>query len=100
MGATGLMAWFNVEVSQFVPRWWIDVALAIHFYEAILATLAIIVWHFYSVLFDPDTYPINWAWFDGKVSPEHMQHEHALAYREWLKSQGDEPEWKGTSEKH
>lgn len=99
MGVTGLMAWFSVEISQFVPRWWIEVAIAIHFYEAILATLAIIVWHFYSVIFDPDAYPINWAWFDGRVSPEHMQHEHALAYREWLKSQSGETEWKEPSEK-
>lgn len=99
MGVTGLMAWFSVEVSQFVPRWWIDVALAIHFYEAILATLAIIVWHFYFVLFDPDTYPINWAWFDGRVSPEHMQHEHALAYREWLKAQNEPDERQKSTER-
>jgi len=36
--------------------WWIDVATSIHFYEAILATLAIVVWHFYQVFLDPDVY--------------------------------------------
>jgi hypothetical protein len=54
------------------------VAVTIHFYEAILAVLAIIVWHFYSVFFDPDIYPNNTAWLDGRVSEEWYKEEHAL----------------------
>ena len=57
MGVTGLMVWFKMEVTQWLPRWAVDVALTIHYYEAILACLAIIVWHFYHVMFDPDVYP-------------------------------------------
>ena len=57
MASTGLMAWFKVGVGERVPGWWIDVAITIHFYEAVLATLAIIVWHLYGVMFDPDAYP-------------------------------------------
>jgi cytochrome b subunit of formate dehydrogenase len=78
MAATGLMLWAKVSVSRFLPRWWLDVATAIHFYEAVLATLAIVVWHFYGVFFDPDVYPMNWAWWDGKMSFEHYREEHAL----------------------
>jgi formate dehydrogenase gamma subunit len=78
MALTGLMIWFKVNTSMFVPRWWIDVATTIHFYEAILATLAIIVWHFYQVILDPDTYPVNFAFLDGKMSVEHYQEEHGL----------------------
>jgi len=76
MANTGLMLWFKVGVGNLVPRWWLDVATAIHFYEAILATLAIVVWHFYQVIFDPDVYPMNWAWYDGKMSVETYAHEH------------------------
>ena len=76
MAATGIMLWAKVTVGNHLPRWWIDVATAIHFYEAILATLAIIVWHFYQVFFDPDAYPMNWAWWDGKVPLEHYRAEH------------------------
>lgn len=79
MGVTGLMIWYNVATSRFVPRWWIDIATTIHFYEAILATLAIIVWHLYNVVADPDVYPMNWAWFDGKMSRHDYEHEHARA---------------------
>jgi cytochrome b subunit of formate dehydrogenase len=78
MADTGLMMWFMVRTTTLVPRWWIDVATAIHFYEAILATLAIIVWHFYQVILDPDTYPVNFAFLDGKMSVEHYQEEHGL----------------------
>jgi hypothetical protein len=36
------------------------------------------VWHFYQVFFDPDAYPMNWAWWDGQVPLEHYQAEHPL----------------------
>jgi cytochrome b subunit of formate dehydrogenase len=76
MGATGLALWCKIQVSHFAPRWVLDIATAIHFYEAILATLAILVWHFYAVILDPDVYPMNWAWYDGKVPIEHYVEEH------------------------
>ena len=78
MATTGLMLWAKVTVGDLIPRWWLDVAAAVHFYEAVLATLAIVAWHFYQVFFDPDTYPMNWAWYDGKVSLEHYREEHPL----------------------
>jgi len=78
MALTGVMMWAKVWVGDLLARWWVDVATAIHFYEAILATLAILVWHFYQVIFDPDVYPINMAWWDGKMPVENYRHEHAL----------------------
>lgn len=78
MGVTGLMIWFKMDVTQWLPRWMVDVALTIHYYEAILACLAIIVWHFYHVIFDPDVYPLNMACWDGKVSAHWQQEEHPL----------------------
>ncbi|HLA11262.1 MAG TPA: cytochrome c3 family protein [Pyrinomonadaceae bacterium] len=96
MGLTGLMIWFKLGIFAFLPRWAIEVAIAIHFYEAVLATLAIIVWHFYHVIFDPDVYPINWAFYDGRVSEELYKEEHELAYerlaRESEDAEGAEPE--------
>jgi len=74
MGVTGLIVWFKMEVTQWLPRWAVDVALTIHYYEAILACLAILVWHFYHVMFDPDVYPLNLSCWDGKVT-EHWHHE-------------------------
>ncbi len=78
MGLTGIMLWAKVWVGNLLARWWIDVATSVHFYEAILATLAIVVWHFYQVFLDPDVYPMNWAWWDGKMPVEIYRHEHGL----------------------
>ncbi|HEU6447603.1 MAG TPA: cytochrome b/b6 domain-containing protein [Verrucomicrobiae bacterium] len=78
MGVTGLMIWFKMDVTLWAPRWFVDVALTIHYYEAVLACLAIIVWHFYHVIFDPDVYPLNRACIDGRVSEEWQAHEHPL----------------------
>ena len=78
MGATGLMVWFKLDVTRFLPRWAVDVALTIHYYEAVLACLAIVVWHFYHVIFDPDIYPLNTACWNGRVSEQWQAHEHPL----------------------
>jgi cytochrome b subunit of formate dehydrogenase len=78
MAGTGVMLWAKVFFGNHLPRWWLDVATAIHYYEAVLATLAIVVWHFYQVFLDPDVYPMNWAWFDGKMPLHLYQEEHGL----------------------
>jgi cytochrome b subunit of formate dehydrogenase len=78
MAVTGTALWAKVLVGNHLPRWWLDIATAIHFYEAVLATLAIVVWHFYQVFLDPDTYPMNWAWWDGKMPLHHYEDEHGL----------------------
>ena len=78
MASTGGMLWAKISVGHFLQRWWLDIATAIHFYEAVLATLAIVVWHFYQIFLDPDVYPMNWAWWDGKVSAHHYAEEHGL----------------------
>jgi len=78
MGVTGLMIWLKMDVTRFLPRWAVDVCTTIHYYEAILACLAIIVWHFYHVIFDPDVYPLNWACWNGKVTKHWQEEEHPL----------------------
>ncbi|NUM81167.1 cytochrome B, partial [bacterium] len=75
---TGAIMWFeNTSMGLFTKLGW-DISRTIHFYEAILATLAIIVWHFYFVIFNPDMYPMNLAWLTGKISEKEMLDEHAL----------------------
>jgi len=78
MGITGVMLWAKVWVGNLLARWWVDVATAVHYYEAILATLAILLWHLYQVFFDPDVYPMNGAWLDEKMPMDHYQEEHGL----------------------
>jgi len=65
---TGLMLVFTEAVLRVWPKVVNDVAQVVHFYEAVLATLAILVWHMYWAVFDPAEYPMNPAWLIGKRS--------------------------------
>lgn len=78
MGVTGVILWFDNTSMGLITKLGFDVSRTIHFYEAILATLAIIVWHFYFVIFNPDVYPMNLAWLTGRMSEEELLEEHPL----------------------
>ena len=52
---------------------------------AVQACLAILVSHFYHLIFDPDIYPLNIACWDGRVSEEWQKHEHPLEVDEFAK---------------
>lgn len=65
MAFTGILLWANRYMLAYLPKVWLDFARAVHFYEAVLAALSILVWHFYSVIFDPEIYPMDPAWWSG-----------------------------------
>jgi len=69
MVVTGLLLWFENFTLRFLPGWTPDVATTVHFYEAILATLSIVIWHFYHVIFDPVVYPVDMAFLTGESPP-------------------------------
>ncbi len=67
---TGSILTFEDFFLQHFPKWIFDVIRTIHYFEAVLAVLAIIVWHLYFNVFHPRHYPINFAMMTGKVSEE------------------------------
>jgi formate dehydrogenase gamma subunit len=76
MSVTGIALWFENDSLRFVDKWVLDLATLVHLYEAWLAFLAILVWHMYYVVLNPDVYPMNWTWLTGRISEEQMRHEH------------------------
>lgn len=82
MAVSGFLLWFNNFTLRNFPKWVSDAAEALHFYEAILATFAILIWHFYIVMFDPDVYPMDFAWLTGKTSADHLRHARPEYYVE------------------
>jgi formate dehydrogenase gamma subunit len=75
MAVTGVALWAHNLMLEYFPKWFTDVATAIHYYEAILATLAIVVWHFYAVIFDPDVYPLKWTFLTGRAPAHEVREE-------------------------
>ncbi len=74
MALTGFILWNPILSTKFLPGEWIPVAKAAHGGEAILAVLAILVWHIYNVHIKT----FNKSMFTGKMSRHEMQEEHAL----------------------
>jgi cytochrome b subunit of formate dehydrogenase len=72
MGLTGFMMWNPISTARLLPGEIIPAAKAAHSAEALLAVLAIILWHFYHVHIKH----FNKSMFTGKLTRREMEHEH------------------------
>ena len=92
MALTGLFLWFPALVSRFLPSLVITASQTVHYYEAWLATLAIIVWHFFFVIFHPEEYPMSWTWITGKATEKFVKEHHTQWYEDEIQPLGDDEE--------
>jgi len=101
MGITGLILWFPTLVGDWAPTWLIKVSELVHFYEAVLASLAIIIWHWFFVIFHPHEYPMSLTWIDGKMTLENYRHHHEKHFRkvvlQWIEYKSGKREFKKLS---
>lgn len=81
MALSGFLLWFNNFALRHFAKWVTDAATAVHWYEALLATFSILIWHFYLVIFDPAVYPMDTAWLDGKIPADHYRHARPAYFR-------------------
>lgn len=72
MALTGFMMWNPITTVAYLPGEAIPAAKAAHGGEAILAVLAIIIWHFYNVHIKI----FNKSMFTGQMNRHEMEHEH------------------------
>lgn len=90
MAVTGFILWFPELTLRFLPAWTFETSEVIHYFEAWLATLAIVVWHWYFVIFHPARYPVSFTWLTGTVPEEEQEHHHPLEARD-DRDDGEEP---------
>lgn len=78
MIVTGIMLWVDNFLVHMVhlPKVFLEIASVIHYYEAWLAFLAILVWHIYGVVLKPGVYPMSPAWLTGWMPEDMYHHEH------------------------
>jgi cytochrome b subunit of formate dehydrogenase len=74
MATTGFMMWNPITTVKFLPGEVIPAAKTAHGWEAVLAILAIVIWHMYGVHIKR----FNKSMFTGKMSEDVMLHEHPL----------------------
>ena len=77
MSISGLLLWWESYWDKFI----LDIAAIVHSREAVLACLAIIVWHMYEIHLKPHKSPIDKVWITGVIDEEEMKAEYKLQYR-------------------
>ncbi|MCL4515499.1 MAG: cytochrome b/b6 domain-containing protein [Firmicutes bacterium] len=82
IGGSGLVLWFPTLATRVLPGIAVNVALIMHSDEALLAVLAIFIWHFYNVHWNPDIFPMNWTMFTGRISLARLKEEHRGEYQQ------------------
>ena len=85
MSVTGFLLWFENFTLRHLPLWTVTASTVLHWYEAILATLSILVWHLYAVVFDPEVYPMDRSWLTGRTSAEHLRRTRPAYHAELLR---------------
>ena len=83
MIGSGSIMWFK----EYFPKLWFDVAREAHSDEGLLATLAILIWHFYNAHLNPDVFPMNPVFINGKLTESEMKHHHPLEYAEIIEKE-------------
>jgi cytochrome b subunit of formate dehydrogenase len=82
---TGFFLWASNLAFSIFPMWIYDIFKIVHSYEAILAFLAIIIWHLYNVHLNPEVFPMSRVWLDGKITGHELRTLHPLEYEEMVK---------------
>jgi len=80
IGTSGLIMWFPVFFTKFLPGWVINIALVIHSDEALLAAGFIFSIHFFNTHFRIEKFPMDTVIFSGRVSKTEMLHERKRWY--------------------
>ena len=84
MGITGVILWFKDFSMAVMPKWVMDVTLAVHGYEGTLAFLVLFLWHQYNAHLNPDVFPMDMTWINGKMSLKDLQERHPLEYEKLM----------------
>ena len=86
IGSTGLMLWFPVFFTRFLPGWLINVATIIHSDEALLAVGFIFTVHFFNTHLRPEKFPMDIVIFTGQMSLEEFKEDKPAEYEALVKS--------------
>jgi cytochrome b subunit of formate dehydrogenase len=84
MIVSGFFMW-QVELSlRLFPLWVHNIFIIVHSYEALLAFLAIIIWHMYNVHLNPENFPMSKIWLNGRITGHELRTLHPLEYERIL----------------
>jgi formate dehydrogenase gamma subunit len=76
MGISGLIVWFPVQATQFLPGGVVPAAKLAHSTESVVMAIFIVIWHIYHVHIER----LNLSIFTGRLSEEEMRTFHEKEY--------------------
>ena len=76
MGISGLIVWFPVQATQFLPGGVVPAAKLAHSTESVVMVIFILIWHIYHVHIER----MNWSIFTGRLSEKEMRLFHEKEY--------------------
>ena len=82
IGTTGLVLWFPEEATRYFPGWWVNIATIIHSIEALLASLFILLVHFFDTHLRPEAFPLDSVIFTQRMPLSRFKEERALQYQQ------------------
>ncbi len=89
IGVSGLILWFPIFFTRFLPGWIINVSTIIHSDEALLASAFIFTIHFFNTHLRPEKFPMDTVIFTGSLSQEELKFDKPLEYERIVKEEGD-----------
>jgi cytochrome b subunit of formate dehydrogenase len=95
MAVTGLVLWFPGLATRCLPGWVVTLCTMLHDYEALLAALAVFLWHLYWVHLNPGSYPMNMVWLTGRLSEREMAQRHPLELEQLERNNGSRKPGRG-----
>jgi thiosulfate reductase cytochrome b subunit len=81
IGGSGLLLWFPVFFSKFMPGFMFNLATLVHGEEALLAVGFIFTFHFFNGHLRPEKFPMDTVVFTGRIPEHELQEERAVEYR-------------------
>lgn len=87
IGISGLVMWFPVQVSRWLPGWIVNLAQIVHSQEALLAAGFILTFHFFNGHFRLEKFPLDTVMFSGRITEAELRHERSRQF-ERLRAEG------------
>jgi formate dehydrogenase gamma subunit len=85
MGVSGLIVWFPVQATLFLPGGVVPAAKLMHSTESVVMGIFILIWHFYHVHIER----LNLSIFTGRLGENEMRRFHAKEYERLTSRTGE-----------
>jgi formate dehydrogenase subunit gamma len=80
MIVTGFILWFETQAMALMPKWVVDLTAIVHGAEGLLIFVMLLLWHFYNVHLNPESFPMSRTWLTGRMSVKELRDRHPLEY--------------------